>query len=469
MLAMAESFSELGQRYEADPQAYARYTPPQLAFLGDPSLRKGFVGANQVGKTFTGAEDSLGRMRGAHPVLGRWRPVPVHGWCVNSSWKQSLVIQRKVWEQLAPGELAAGVRYTHKRGFTGSYIELRNGSTLSFVTANQDTIDLASATLDFIWVDEPPHEHIWGELVARVRKRRGVIFLTMTPIGRPVDWLRLKCDGDPAEEIAPSISTTYAPLTVENCTPQGLPAFQTQAEIDAFAGDLLPIEREQRVNAGWEGVAEGRVFEAFDERCIDEASPPGIIELGIGIDHGAKAGRQCAVLVGVAMMGGRPRVWILDEARSDGRTGVEEDARNILTMLQRNGLKLGQIDWWRGDRAHSGDWRGNQKSNRDLKRAFVTLTGGKSVDALPEPLKRISTPKKWDGSVAYGCRLMNKLMAEQLMTVHPRAVSVIDGFRHWEGDRRDEKKDPVDACRYIVERMVDARKLWRGLSTRLAA
>ena len=191
MLAMAESFGELGQRYEADPQAYARYTPPQLAFLGDPSPRKGFVGANQVGKTFTGGEDSLGRMRGRHPVLGRWRPVPVHGWCVNSSWKQSLVIQRKVWELLAPGELAPGVRYTHKRGFTGSYIELRNGSTLTFVTANQDTIDLASATLDFIWVDEPPHEHIWGELVARVRKRRGVIFLTMTPIGRPVDWLRL--------------------------------------------------------------------------------------------------------------------------------------------------------------------------------------------------------------------------------------------------------------------------------------
>lgn len=468
LLEAVDGLDELAARGESAPWSYERYTPPQLRFLADPSPRKAMIGGNQIGKTLCGAVDALGRMRGHHPGLGRWRAVPVHGWCVNSSWKQSLIIQRKVWSLLSPGELAPGVKYTNKRGFTGGYVELRNGSTLTFVTANQDTVDLASATLDFIWVDEPPPEHIWGELVARVRHKRGTIYLTLTPWGRPVEWLRLKCDGDEAEGIAPTISTTYAPLTVENCTPQGLPAFQSQAEIDAFARDLLPIERNQRVFAGWEGVTVERIFEAFDERTIAHDVPGGMVEIGVGIDHGAKAGRQVAVLIAVAMIGGRPRIWILDESRSDGRTGVHDDARNIVSMLARNGLRLKDVDWWRGDRSHSGDWRGNQKSNRDLKRAFAEVQGT-SYDSLPEPLRRISTPKKWDGSVAYGCRLMNKAMAEDLLTVHPRCAAVIDGLRHWKGDRRDPKKDAVDAARYIIERMVDARKLWSGMTARMAA
>lgn len=468
LVAVADDLEEVAARAEAQPHRYLRFTPPQRSFLGDPSPRKALVGGNQLGKTYVGAADALGRMRGEHPGLGRWRPVPVHGWCVNASWKQSLIIQRKVFSMLGSDELAKGVRFTNKRGFTGSYVELKNGSTLTFVTANQDTVDLASATLDFIWIDEPPPEHIWGELVARVRHKRGVIFLTLTPWGRPVEWLRAKCDGDEEQGVSSSIATHYAPLTVENCTPEGLPPFQSQEEIDAFARDLLPIERNQRVHAGWEGVTVERIFEAFDERTLSHDVPGGVVEIGVGIDHGAKAGRQVAVLIAVAMIAGRPRIWILDESRSDGRTGVHDDARNILSMLARNGLTLKNVDWWRGDRSHSGDWRGNQKSNRDLKRAFAEVQGI-AYDKLPEPLRRISTPKKWDGSVAYGCRLMNKAMAEDLLTVNPRCVSVIDGLRHWKGDRRDPKKDAVDAARYIIERMVDARKLWSGMTARMAA
>ena len=465
-LIVTLGLGQLVDRGKANPGKYERSTPVQQEFLEDASALKAFVGANQVGKTLTGGKDALGRMRGEHPGLGRWRAVPVHGWCVNSSWSQSLIIQRKVHELLSPDELAPCVKYTNKRGFTGGYIELTNGSTLTFVTCHQDTVDIASATLDFVWIDEPPPEHVWGELVSRVRVKRGTIFLTMTPINRPVEWIREKCEGNEKEGIVASISATYAPLTVANCTPIGLLPFITQAEIDKFAADLLPIERAQRVHAAWEGVSEGRIFEAFADALVTEEYATDLeVDIGIGIDHGAKAGRQLAVLVASCMILGKPRVWVLDEAHSDGRSTSEDDARAILEMLTRNQLALKHVDWWRGDRAHGGDRRGNQKSNRDLKRAFALLTSTPTYQ-LPRPLQQMTTPRKWDGSVAYGCRLINKLMADDRLTIHPRCVAVIDGMRHWEGDSRDPKKDALDAVRYIVEKMIDARAVWGGMAAR---
>jgi hypothetical protein len=419
--------------------------------MEDRSRYKGLRGPNQSGKTEGGAAELLHRMRGTHPFARTHTP-PIDCWVVCSSWKQSLIIQRKIYALIPKDELDPAVKFSKKNGFSGQWFALKNGSTCTVVTAQQDTIDLASASLHYIWCDEPPPESIWSELVARVTAYRGTIAITYTPIGRPVDWLREKCE-------AGEISDHHYTLTVENCTPIGGRPFKKRSHIDEFRRACLHIERAQRCDAAWEGVAEGRIFEAFEERFIRDDGAGYHVEYAVGIDHGAKAGRQCAVLVACAMVAGRPRVWVLDEARSDGRTGTEDDAKNILEMLSRHGLTLKNVDYWRGDRAHAGDWRGNQKSNRDLKRAFATVTGV-PLHRLPESLQTITNPKKWQGSVAYGCRLINKLMADERFSVSPRAESVIDGFRNWEGALQDPKKDPIDAVRYACEVLVDARLIW---------
>ena len=452
-VAVLRGFRRLGLSARANPLDSWRPTPPVLEWMQDRSRYKGLRGPNQSGKTEGGAAELLHRMRGTHPYSRPHTP-PIDCWVVCSSWKQSLIIQRKIYALIPPGELDAAVKFSKKNGFSGAWFALRNGSTCTVVTSAQDTIDLASATLHYIWCDEPPPEDIWSELVARVTAHRGTIAITYTPIGRPVDWLREKCE-------AGEITDHHYTLTVANCHPVGsLYAFKRREAIEEFRRACLSIERAQRCDAAWEGVAEGRVFEAFaDHLVIDDAVPNTRVEIGIGVDHGAKAGRQCAVLVATAMVNGKPRAWVLDEARSDGRTGAEDDAKNILQMLSRHGWTLGDVDYWRGARAHSGDWRGNQKSNRDLRRALATMTG-LPLDRLPEALQRMTTPKKWQGSVAYGCRLINKMMAEDRLTVSPRAVSVIDGLRNWEGALQDPKKDPIDATRYALEAMIDARLIW---------
>lgn len=434
-------------------------TKPIREWMSDPSRKKALRGPNQLGKTEAGAVELLHRMRGTHPYLKTHAP-PIATWVVCSSWRQSLIIQEKIWNFIPKDELDPAVHFTVKNGFSGRWFGLKNGSTCQIVTVNQETPDLASATLHFIWPDELLVEHVWSELCARLTHHRGTIGLTFTPIGRPVDWLKEKCE-------AGEIADHHFTLTVENATPLGsrIP-FRSQVAIDEFRKDCLNIERAQRCEAAWEGAAGERVLEAFDEHLIADDCPPGlVVEFAVGIDHGAKAGRQSAVLAACAVIAGKPRLWILDEAYSDGRTGTEEDARNILSMLARNGLSLKNVDHWRGDRPHSGDWRGNQKSNRDLKRAFATILGLRSLDQLPPPLQRISVPQKWQGSVAYGCRLINKLFAEDRCTISPKAVGVIEACKGWEGALQDPLKDRIDAMRYAAEVLVDARLVWGAHST----
>jgi hypothetical protein len=448
---LQEGVDEAAQLNQLNPLTGWHPTLPGYEFMSDPALVKALRGPTQFGKTETGVAELLHRMRGTHPYLKTHTP-PIDCWVVCTSWGQSLTIQRKIWALIPKDELSEDTRFSNKNGFTGHYFALKNGSTCTIVTAGQETIELASATLHYIWVDEPALEKHWGELTSRVFHHQGVIGLTFTPINRPVEWLKKKCeDGEIADH--------HFVMSEKNATPMGLTIpFRSQAAIDRYRNSILAIDRAQRCGAAWEGTTGERVWQAFTEDMIRDEYPPGEATWCVGIDHGAKAGRQIAVLVGCMRLPGakRPSVWVVDEARSDERTGQYDDAKLILAMLRRNDLSVKDIDLWRGDRAHGGDFQGNKKTNRDLKKAIATVLGLSSVHKLPEALYQIRTPHKFDGSVSYGTTLVNKLMADERFTIRPDAVTTIDGIRHWEGAKQDPKKDPCDAMRYACEAVLDA-------------
>ena len=48
----AKNVRALADRAERDPLRFMRWTPPQLAFLSDPSPVKLFRAGNQIGKTW---------------------------------------------------------------------------------------------------------------------------------------------------------------------------------------------------------------------------------------------------------------------------------------------------------------------------------------------------------------------------------------------------------------------------------
>lgn len=161
----------------SDPVRWWRPTAPQQAFFDRLPLRGQLRGPNQAGKTAALAvlliDLILRRGRWTRRWTDRWPNERLSVWVVCGSWKQSVVVQEKIWDLLPRGELRDDTTFTRKRGFAGGAFETKSGSVVRFVSSGQDTVSLASATLHAVFVDEPPLEDTWSEICARVKASGG--------------------------------------------------------------------------------------------------------------------------------------------------------------------------------------------------------------------------------------------------------------------------------------------------------
>jgi len=447
---LASATKALKSRADTRPLDFVRWTPPQKRWLSDPSTVKLLRGGNQCGKTHAQAAETIWRCMGTHPFL-ETHPVPIEAWMVVYSWEQSLSVQQKVYDLLPKDALMPDVEYTHGRGFRGKtpIIRFKNGSVLRFKTCSQGTLALASSTIHYCGVDEPPPRSIFGELAARILRTQGVIGLTMTPVGRnDVGWLRqLVEDGQ--------VSDTPAPLTVENCTVEGgLSPMLTQAQIDEVAARYLPIDRDARLLGAWECANPEACFDAFDEHHISEQMPPGGRQLNvcIGIDHGADAGSEFAVLTVVDRNDEHPRIWVIDEY-SSGAASETVHAAGILEMLTRNGLRWEHVDRIVGDRAYGGKRWGGRMSNSRLIRSFEQLMKIQPGSLRPS----VRTAWKPRGSVYVGVGIIHASMVrDNCFSIHPRCTNTISSLRNF--DFRDgPHKHAIDSLRYSLEIITKTR------------
>jgi hypothetical protein len=420
---------ELRRRRAEDPLGYHVPSPPQILFHQDPSRFRILRGGNQSGKTVCGAVEMLWRMLGVHPYLETTK-VPIHCRVITYSWDQSRTVARKIHELLPPSELHPDSEFHPDRGFKYHQFRLKNGSFCEIFTTRQGSLANASATLDVVWVDEPPPIELWSELVARIMAKRGHLFLTMTPIGRPVGWLKDKVsDGE--------IKDHRFSVTAANCP------WYDQEQIDEIEKLYLPHEVPQRLHGAWEGYLSERLFKGFQDDHVRDEVPMEKATIGIGLDHGTDAGSQVAILVAISHAGDHPKIWVLDEYVSDSTSTPEEDARAIMRMLDRNRLSVDHVDRWVGDRAHGGKRWGGAKSNRMLMTAFEReMRIG--VDRLPF---KIRTVKKGRGSVWHGCRVIHSSMLRGDFVIRPHCSRLIESLKNWQG-RDDEFKHAIDALRY---------------------
>jgi hypothetical protein len=253
-------------------------------------------------------------------------------------------------------------------------------------------------------------------------------------------------------------------LREENCWLEGAPTpWLTQQEIDAFEQELLPVEREMRMGRSWDPVVAGRWIVGYDDKNYNDDLPPVSSEVrwGVGIDHGAQAGKQVACLIAVQQgFGEAPRVWYVDMCHSDGMTSPDQDADAILDMLARNELAYGDVEVWVGDRALEAK-RGAVKKGNQMLRFYLAAQLGRN----PSDLERISLPKKFEGSVMWGCQLMNALFLKNRASIRRPACSELrDAVLQFRGSPVDPLKDVLDAARYITERMVQPGR-WMSVSS----
>ena len=66
---------------------------------------------------------------------------------------------------------------------------------------------------------------------------------------------------------------------------------------------------------------------------------------------------------------------------------------------------------------------------------------------------------KYSGSLYEGLKLVNGLFLEDRIRIHPSCVELIKSIKGWEGDKRDPRKDLLDALRYLIEALVEGHYL----------
>ena len=432
-----EKVLELAEEIRRDPLRFERYRVGDGApiFHSDPAREKLLRAGNQWGKTRAGAREALWIMTGDHP----WREVkkpPVRGRVVTYSWAQSVEVQRRI-NEILPKFIVEGYDFNDQRGFVGAKLKLKNGSMLEIMTASQDTIAHGAAALDFVWVDEPPPRDLYSELLARLLVKKGTLFLTMTPIGRPVDWLIDEIDEG-------RLSGHRFDLTPENCPHLG------PDQIAAIADKYLPHERPQRMHGHWHGESPDRFFEGFSQRSVTAELPRGEVKIALGIDHGEGIGKEAAILM-LYTGGDYPRIFILDEYQNKKRTDPDEDAAGILEMLRRHDIRPHEVDLAVGDINSLGKGGGGIKVNDALGEAIRRQT------KATQPPFVIRSARKGRGSVMYGSRLINYAFRRGDLTIHPRCKNLIHSFQHFKGSEEDLKHN-LDAARYAMSSILSDKK-----------
>ena len=416
-------------------------TPGQRRFHADPARYRRLQAGNQVGKSYAGAAEAWWWMLGRHPM--RATPsAPTEGWIVlpdlQGDWPK---ISAKLRALQPPDVLADGCRYDRMRGYIASGargIALRNGSTVTPKSGTQDPLAVEGGTIDWIWVDEPPKVTHWQSLPQRVAVRGGSIWLTFTPVGRPLGWLREYFEGNPESNPptppAPGWSEIRVRLTPENC-----PHRSAESIADQVAA-MSPWPVRQRRDGDWEGLTEARRFVAFGEGSI---APDALIEsmtashVRLSWDHGEGTNNQVCYLI----LGDGRRWIVADEAISEKGSTPAMDARRALDMLTRWGLTVDHVTAAFGDVNSAGKAGAGASVNALLEAAFTDLT---RRSAPPFEIRR---PNKRGGSVEAGEKAMNSLIREGRLFTTARTTSLNTSLQHYTGSEKD-LKHPIDAVRY---------------------
>ncbi|MCB9763917.1 MAG: hypothetical protein H6739_29370 [Alphaproteobacteria bacterium] len=338
-------------------------------------------------------------------------------------------------------------------------IVYEDGSTVGWRTMRQGPLAHAGAELDHILIDEPCAIEHYRELERRVVTRAGDLSLALTPVNAPgpLDWLRDLC----AEKV---VLDLHYPMTEElfryedgslRRLPDGTP--MDAAWIEEQARSVPMIWRDIVINGGWdEIVTDGAFTEVFSKsNHVADFKLDGKEILCLGIDHGTQAFTETAVLLAVDERPEYPQVYVIDLVEAPENSSPSEDAKAILKMLRRHGLKWGNLNRVTGDIAHYGG-RGkfNRKSNQELAYELTREMRLSRNQALSPPIRTAKTGKGASprGSVRRGITWIHRaLLREGQFTIHPRCSSLIEAMEKYRGGSTDPHGHLVDAIRYGLD------------------
>ena len=419
--------------------------------------------------TWAGCAEIIWRCLGKHPYK-EVRKGPIEAWVICKSWSQSIAIQKKLWALLPKDEIAPDTAFTDKNGFAGvqKAVVFRNGSVIRIKTIGQDVLDLESATIHYVWIDEPlGDEGTFSALQMRLRRTGGHICITQTPATTgDLTWLREICvEGDAPLEVG-KVRDLHFRMEPENFIPEGTstPLLTEDgvpmdaAWIELEIAKTLPWQRGVRCHGEWEYAVTGQALEAFhrakhvrDLRGRDrDLLPKTPVELSAGLDYGEDALRTCGVHVYTDLTGEYPRIFVMGEYAPREGTTIEMDAVGILGMLAETGDRWSDLDYAWADKRYEG--RTSEKNARLLLSALAKRLG---VTGELRPQVRVAKRGLKRDHFWPSVRWLHEAMIRPgHFVVDESCAWLIEALEKWDGTEKSPHKDVIDALRYAL------RHLW---------
>lgn len=472
-LSVLDDADTLLEQAAVHPLQHVRWTVPQLALLNCTDAYFELRTGNQFGKTWAGCGEVIFRCLGRHPYK-RVRPPPIEAWIVCKSWSQSIAIQKKLWTLIPKDELVEGTTFSEKNGFAGvqKAVEFKNGSIIRIKTIGQDTMDLESATIHFVWIDEPlGDEETFSALQMRLRRTGGHILITQTPATTgDLTWLRKLCETGTMRDL-------HFRMEPANFIPEG--SERPLYTMDADTGELVPmdaawIERERmrtlpwqrgvRCDGEWEYAVIGQALEAFNRNrhVIRNLAGSGILpaKVGVsaGIDYGEDALRTCGVEVYTDTSGPHPRIFVVGEYVPQQGTVIETDADGLLQMLAENGDSWSDLDYVWADKRYEG--RTTRKNARALGEAVAKRL---AVTGELRPMIRVAKKGLKRDHFWASIRWLHEAMIRPgHFYVDEKCVWLIEALEKWDGTEKHIGKDVIDALRYALRHLWGAQRQMQG-------
>jgi phage terminase large subunit-like protein len=430
--------------YAANPLATFKPSPALAPFMTDKASRILLRACNRGGKTAHAAA-RLSDLMCKFPNR-RYR-------IVGTDFKQAQLVAGGYMHRFLPKSMLTGSsRFSEQRGWNYEMIELTNGTTCEIRTYEQKPDQHAGGDMDGVWCDEPPPPLIWAECLRRVFSRQGFLWLTFTPLGREVTWLRKVVEAERSDW-----KEYVVPLSAANC-----PWYKPE-QIDAWINEVrttMPDAYEQTINGAWEGPTGDRTFTGYDSssHLVIGASEsvadvlPRDVKWGVGVDHGEGAGKQWAGLVAWTGQGTGSKLWILDECVSKGVTTPNQDAKAIRLMLQRNGLDVVNVNRWKGDINTAGKGEPGRSANEVLAQHLAKEAG---YHRFP---REFESADKGAGSILKGEMLLNAAFLQRRAWVRADRCPVLSrSLAHYVADAKksEDLKHPLDGLRYIAVPVLD--------------
>jgi phage terminase large subunit-like protein len=181
----------VGLREKSGSVGLDRYVPLPKQKQFHKSRKKGriYSGGNRAGKTVAGAVESAMWLCGKHPVYSPKFPPPVRGRAVGVDFDhgvdQIMLPEIRKW---IPSDMLIEGSWQKSYHKPTRILTLKNGSTLEFMSYDQDKEKFVGTSRHFTWFDEEAPENIFNECLARLIDTNGHWWMTVTPL-QDFSWL----------------------------------------------------------------------------------------------------------------------------------------------------------------------------------------------------------------------------------------------------------------------------------------